>query len=67
MRRRGAESDSWAGPEHLNLQGLVHGGILATLADSAMGLAVRTVLEPGRRHVTVTLRFDSSGPSGKAP
>ena len=44
-----------AGPHHLNLQGLVHGGILATLADTAMGLAVRTVLQPGRRHVTVQL------------
>ena len=30
-----------AGPQHVNLQGLVHGGILATLADTAMGLAVK--------------------------
>jgi acyl-CoA thioesterase len=44
-----------AGPEHLNLQGLVHGGVLATLADIAMGLAVRTAIEPGRRHVTIEL------------
>lgn len=44
-----------AKPEHLNLQGLVHGGILATVADTAMGLAVRTALEPGRRHVTIEL------------
>ena len=41
--------------EHLNLQGLVHGGVLATLADVAMGLAVRTAIEPGRRHVTIEL------------
>jgi uncharacterized protein (TIGR00369 family) len=56
-----------AGPQHLNLQGLVHGGILATLADTAMGLAVRTVLEPGRRHVTVQLglEFLSPGRPGK--
>jgi len=47
-----------ANPQHLNLQGLVHGGILATLADTAMGLAVRTVLEPGRRHVTVQLGIE---------
>ena len=40
---------------HLNLQGLVHGGVLATLADTAAGLAIRTRLEPGRRHVTVNL------------
>ena len=51
-----------AGPQHLNLQGLVHGGILATLADTAMGLAVRTVLEPGRRHVTVQLGIEFLSP-----
>jgi uncharacterized protein (TIGR00369 family) len=56
-----------AKPQHLNLQGLVHGGILATLADTAMGLAVRTVLEPGRRHVTVQLgvEFLSPGRPGR--
>jgi uncharacterized protein (TIGR00369 family) len=51
-----------AGPQHLNLQGLVHGGILATLADTAMGLAVRTVLQPGRRHVTVQLGVEFLSP-----
>ena len=52
----GAVQLSWqAGPEHLNLQGLVHGGLLATLADMAMGLAVRSALEGGRRHVTIEL------------
>jgi len=51
-----------AGPEHVNLQGLVHGGVLATLADTAMGLAVRTVLEPGRRHVTVQLGVEFLAP-----
>lgn len=44
-----------AKPEHLNLQGLVHGGVLATVADTAMGLAIRTALQPGRRHVTIEL------------
>ena len=51
-----------AGPHHLNLQGSVHGGILATLADTAMGLAVRTVLQPGRRHVTVQLGVEFLSP-----
>ena len=57
------EADS----QHLNLQGLVHGGLLATLADTAMGLAVRTVLRPGRRHVTVQLgvEFLSAGRPGR--
>lgn len=51
-----------AGPEHVNLQGLVHGGMLATLADTAMGLAIRTVLEPDRRHVTVQLGVEFLAP-----
>jgi uncharacterized protein (TIGR00369 family) len=56
-----------AGAQHINLQGSVHGGMLATLADTAMGLAVRTVLEPGRRHVTVHLgvEFLAAGRPGK--
>jgi uncharacterized protein (TIGR00369 family) len=31
-----------AGEEHLNPSGSVHGGVLATLVDSAMGMAVRS-------------------------
>jgi len=53
-----------AGPEHLNLQGLVHGGVLATLADVAMGLSVRTSIEPGRRHVTIELGMHYLRPAG---
>ncbi|TMK58719.1 MAG: PaaI family thioesterase [Actinobacteria bacterium] len=41
--------------DHRNLQGLVHGGVLATLVDIAMGLAIRTVVGPSRRHVTIDL------------
>jgi uncharacterized protein (TIGR00369 family) len=51
-----------AGAQHINLQGLVHGGMLATLADTAMGLAVRTVLDPSRRHVTVQLGIEFLSP-----
>jgi uncharacterized protein (TIGR00369 family) len=40
---------------HVNLQGFVHGGVLAALADTAAGLAVRSIVEPGSRHVTVNL------------
>jgi uncharacterized protein (TIGR00369 family) len=43
------------GDDLLNLQGIAHGGVLATLADSACGLAVRSALDPGRRHVTIQL------------
>ena len=41
--------------DHLNLQGLLHGGVVASLADTATGLAVRTMVPAGRRHVTVQL------------
>jgi len=40
---------------HLNLQGLAHGGVIATLADAAMGLSLRTALEDGRRHVSIEI------------
>jgi uncharacterized protein (TIGR00369 family) len=40
---------------HVNIQGLAHGGVIATLADAAMGLSIRSAVEPGRRHVTVTI------------
>lgn len=62
-----AEVSFEAGPHHLNLQGLVHGGVIATLADTSMGLAVRTKLEPGRRHVTVnlTVEFLAPGRAGR--
>jgi uncharacterized protein (TIGR00369 family) len=40
---------------HRNVQGFAHGGVLATIADAAMGLSVRTALESGRRHVTVEM------------
>ncbi len=56
-----------AGPHHLNVQGLVHGGLISALADTAMGLAVRTKLEPGRRHVTAQLdvHFIAPAPRGR--
>jgi uncharacterized protein (TIGR00369 family) len=54
-------------PHHLNLVGLLHGGLIATLADTASGLAYRTVLEPGTRHVTTQLSvtFLSPGRTGR--
>lgn len=38
-----------------NPMGTVHGGILATLLDSALGCAVQTVLEDGQAYTTVSL------------
>jgi uncharacterized protein (TIGR00369 family) len=44
-----------AGEHHLNIFGTIHGGMVSTLADTAMGLAMRTRLEPGTTHVTAQL------------
>jgi uncharacterized protein (TIGR00369 family) len=47
-----------AGEEHLNPAGTVHGGVLATLVDTAMGLAVRSATGdedvPATSQLTVT-------------
>ena len=40
---------------HLNVLGGVHGGLLATMVDTAMANAVRAALGEGRRGVTVSL------------
>ena len=48
-------------PSHLNIAGITHGGMLATLVDSAMGMSlhdVRTKRGLGGPHVTVTLTID---------
>jgi uncharacterized protein (TIGR00369 family) len=43
------------GPQHYNPIGVVHGGLAATLLDSAMGCAVHTTLEPGWSYGTLDL------------
>lgn len=43
------------GPQHYNPIGSVHGGIAATLLDSAMGCAVQSTLEAGVGYTTVDL------------
>jgi uncharacterized protein (TIGR00369 family) len=43
------------GPEHLNPLGVVHGGILSTLLDSAMGCAIHTTLQAGETYTTLEL------------
>jgi uncharacterized protein (TIGR00369 family) len=40
---------------HPHQGGPLHGGVIATLADTAAGLAVRSAIEPGSGHVTVNL------------
>lgn len=42
-------------PHHFNPQGIVHGGIITAVADSAIGLALRSQLRPGLTHRTAQL------------
>jgi uncharacterized protein (TIGR00369 family) len=48
---------------HVNLQGLVHGGMLAILADTACGLSIRSSMEPGRLHITSDLDIHFLAPA----
>ena len=52
--------------EHLNPAGTLHGGVLATLVDTAMGTAVRSATDddvPATSQLTVTyLRPGKTGP-----
>jgi uncharacterized protein (TIGR00369 family) len=56
-----------AGEEHLNPAGTVHGGVLATLVDSAMGLAVRSATGEDGAPATsqLSLTYLSPGSTGR--
>ena len=45
------------GPQHTNVKGLAHGGMLMTLADSALGIAI-TIANDEKPMVTVNLSTD---------
>ncbi|HEY0846220.1 MAG TPA: PaaI family thioesterase [Noviherbaspirillum sp.] len=45
------------GPQHANVKGLAHGGMLMTLADSALGIAI-TIANNEKPMVTVNLSTD---------
>lgn len=50
-------------PHHLNPGGIVHGGIIASLLDAAIGIALRTKLGMDRTHVTVNLSINYLRPA----
>lgn len=61
VRQREGEATTIAlrvAPQHLNIQGVAHGGMLTTFADNAFGIAIS--LARGRRggQVTVSLTAD---------
>lgn len=50
-------------PEFTNRNGTVHGGVLATLADAALGQCVRTILGMDARLVTVEFKMNYLAPA----
>jgi uncharacterized protein (TIGR00369 family) len=44
------------GEHHYNPIGMVHGGLAATLLDSAMGCAIQSMLPPGRGYSTLEIK-----------
>jgi uncharacterized protein (TIGR00369 family) len=48
--------------EYLNPEGTVHGGYAATLLDSCMGLAIRTMIDKGLGSTTLELKISMLRP-----
>jgi acyl-coenzyme A thioesterase 13 len=47
--------------KHKNRRGIVHGGMICTLADFAMGYMASIICDPPRKLVTTTLSMDFAG------
>ena len=52
-----------AGPDHLNPHGIVHGGVLYTLVDYAMGCALTSRLGTGERCTTIEIKINYVAPA----
>ena len=46
---------------HCNTRGIVHGGVLATLADASLGYTIGFMQDPPRSLVTASLTIDYAG------
>jgi uncharacterized protein (TIGR00369 family) len=61
-----AVADFEAGPQHANLNGTLHGGILCDVSDAAMGLAFATTIEGDHSFTTIELKINYFRPVWKA-
>jgi uncharacterized protein (TIGR00369 family) len=63
----GAVIDFEAGPRHASPLGTLHGGVLADIADAAMGIAYASTLGEGETFTTLELKINFLKPvwSGK--
>jgi len=48
--------------QHYNAMGIAHGGLAATLLDSALGCAINTMAPPGRVFTTLELKVNFTRP-----
>jgi acyl-CoA thioesterase len=66
--RRSQMEDGWSRfevtirAEHMNPHGVVHGGVVYTLVDYAMGGAVTSRLQPGERCATLEIKINYLAP-----
>ena len=51
------------GPHHANIEGVVHGGAVASLADQAAMRAVQTMIEDGRTGKTIQMEMHYLAPA----
>jgi uncharacterized protein (TIGR00369 family) len=49
-------------PDHLNLLGALHGGVISGMADTATGVAMHAALDEGWTHVTTSLNLTFLSP-----
>ncbi len=48
--------------KHLQLQGIMHGGAIATLVDTAVAMAILGASEPGDRFTTIEMKINYLSP-----
>ncbi len=49
--------------DHMNPNGVVHGGVVYSLADTAMGAALFSALEPGQSCTTLEIKINYLAPA----
>jgi len=57
-----AVAELQAGPQHANPMGTLHGGVLCDIADSAMGFAFGSTLQPDESFTTLELKINFHRP-----
>ncbi|MBI4362164.1 MAG: PaaI family thioesterase [Euryarchaeota archaeon] len=56
-----------AGPRHWNPHGVLHGGVLFSLADTGMGAALYTLLSPGEWCASIEIKLHFLAPVRRGP